>query len=115
VPKALRRLILWDYERGVWQYDVICCAILIFLFASPAAWFNDQPHVPNVSQVNSPAGESAFWIDTELVTSIPEDQRLTEISRIVTARTHKPHVMSRIEPVYDAERELKGYMAFSKP
>jgi hypothetical protein len=49
------------------------------------------------------------------VTSIPEDQRLVEISRIVTARTHKPHVMSRLEPVYDAERELKGYMAFSKP
>jgi hypothetical protein len=115
VPKALRRLILWDYQRGVWQYDVICFAIVLFVFGSPAAWFNDQPRIPSVAQVNSPAGESAFWIDTELVTSIPEDRRLAEISRILTARTHKPQVMTRLEPIYDAERELKGYMAFSRP
>jgi hypothetical protein len=115
VPSGLRRLILWDYQRGVWQYDVIVCLILLFIFASPREWFNDQPRVPNAAQITSHNGESAFWIDTELVTSIPENQRLSEITKILTARTRKQHTMMRIEPIYDAEHELQGYMAFSKP
>ncbi len=118
MPKGLRRLILWDYPRGVWQYDIICALILLFIFASPTRWFNDQPRIPNAAQITSlPAqpGESAFWIDTGLVTSIPEEKRLDELGKILTARTRKQHVMTRIEPIYDADKELKGYMAFSKP
>ena len=118
MPTILRRLILWDYQRGVWQYDVICALIILFIFASPRAWFNDQPRIANAAQITSlPAqpGELAFWIDTALISSIPEEKRLTEIGKILTARTRKPQVMTRIEPIYDAEQELKGYMAFSKP
>src|SRR3954471_16111450 len=89
VPTILRRLILWDYQRGVWQYDIICAVIVLFIFLSPARWYNDQPRIPSAAQVTSlPAqpGESAFWIDTDLVTSIAEEQRLTEIGKILTAR-----------------------------
>ena len=28
---GLKRLILWDYERGVWQYDVVCGVIVLFI------------------------------------------------------------------------------------
>lgn len=118
VPTGLRRLILWDYQRGVWQYDVICAVIVLFIFFSPRDWFRDQPRIPNAARITSlPAqpGESEFWIDTELVTAIPEEKRLVEIGKILTNRTGKRRVMTRIEPLYDAEREVKGYMAFSKP
>ncbi len=116
VPTGFRRLILWDYQRGVWQYDVICAVILLFIFLSPPRWFRDQPLIPSAAQITSPQpGESAFWVDTGLVTSIPEEKRLGEIGKVLTARTHKPRVMIRLEPIYDAEQELKGYMAFSKP
>ena len=118
MPTGLRRLILWDYQRGVWQYDIICAVIVLFIFFSPPHWYNDQPRIPSAAQITSlPAqpGESAFWIDTELVTSIPEANRLTEIGKILTTRTRKPRVLTRLEPIYDAEQELKGYMAFSKP
>lgn len=116
MPTGLRRLILWDYQRGVWQYDVICAIILLFIFLSPSRWFSDQPLIPSAAQITSAQpGESEFWLDTGLVTSIPEEKRLEEIGKILTTRTRKKHIMTRLEPIYDANKELKGYMAFSKP
>ena len=118
MPKGLRRLILWDYQRGVWQYDVICGVILLFIFLSPREWFHDQPDIPNAAEITSlPShrGESAFWVQPDLVTAIPESKRLTEIGNILNARTRIRHVMTRIEPIYDSEQKVIGYMAFARP
>jgi hypothetical protein len=117
VPSGLKRLILWDYPRGVWQYDVVCGLILIFMAFTPREWFRDQPRLPHASQITSLPGhgEPVFWIEPELVASVPEPQRLGELSRILTQRTGKKQVLVRIEPITDAEKELKGYMAFGTP
>ncbi len=118
MPSLLRRLVLWDYQRGVWQYDVICGVIILFIFFSPREWFRDQPRIPNAAEITSlPShqGESAFWVEPELVTALPEDQRLVEIGKLLTTRTRKTHVITRIEPIYDSEQVVKGYVAFAKP
>lgn len=115
---GLKRFILWDYRRASWQYDVMVVLILIFLFATPRDWFRDQPKVPHVAEVASlPAGKGGqvFWIESAIVTPIPENARLTELSNVLKARTGKSQTVTRIEPVYDSEKELKGYMAFAKP
>ena len=118
VPSGLRRLILWDYQRGVWQYDVICAVILLFIFLSPAAWFRDQPRIPNAAQITSlPAhpGESVFWLQPELVNPIPENQRLARIGDILTVRTGKKLVMTHLEPQYDSEQEVIAYIGYARP
>jgi hypothetical protein len=117
VPPGLKRLILWDYPRGVWQYDVVCALILVFMAFTPREWFRDQPRIPHSAQITSlpGQGESVFWIEPELVSSVPESNRLIELSRILTQRTGKKQVLIRIEPILDAEKELKGYMAFGTP
>lgn len=118
VPSGLRRLILWDYQRGVWQYDVICGAILLFIFFSPSKWFWDQPRIPSAAEITSlpdHQGEKVFWIEPELVNSIPEDKRLVEIGNILTARTGKKRVMTHIEPQYDSEQEVIAYIGYAKP
>ena len=115
---GLKRFVLWDYRRASWQYDVMVALILIFLFATPREWFRDQPKVPHVAEVASlPAGKGSqvFWIESALVTPIPENARLTELSAVLKTRTGKNQTVTRIEPVYDSEKELKGYMAFAKP
>ena len=117
MPRVLRSLILWDYQRGVWQYDVICGAIVLFIFFSPREWFRDQPRIPNAAQITSlPAhlGELAFWVEPELVTAIPENKRPVEISRMLTARTRKQLVMTHMDPIYDSEQVVVGYMAYAK-
>jgi hypothetical protein len=117
VPTGLKRLLIWDYPRGVWQYDVICGVIVLFIFLSPRQWFRDQPRIPQASQITSlPAhGESVFWIEPELVSSFTEAQRLDGLGKVLTARTGRPQHLTRIEPILDSEQEIKGYMAFSRP
>jgi len=35
----MKRWLLWDHERGTWQYDVFCLLIVAFIFLTPKAWF----------------------------------------------------------------------------
>lgn len=37
---VLKSILLWSYERGTWQYDVLCLVILAFIFLTPSSWFN---------------------------------------------------------------------------
>jgi hypothetical protein len=118
VPTDLRRLILWDYQRGVWQYDVICAIIVAFIFLSPPRWFRDQPRVPNVAEITSPTahpGESAFYVGPELVDAFPDEQRLVEIGKILTAQRRRKITVTRIDPIYNSDQEVIGYMAYAKP
>ncbi len=107
---GLKRLILWDYERGVWQYDIMCGVILVFIAFSPRAWFRDQPRIPHASQIS----EGVFWMEPDLVVSVPEQQRLDRLGKVLSARTGKKLTLTRIEPIFDSEKEIKGYMAFSQ-
>jgi hypothetical protein len=111
VLSGLKRLILWDYERGVWQYDVMCAIILVFLAFAPRGWFRDQPRIPHASQIS----EGVFWMEPDLVESVPEQQRLDKLGKVLSARTGKKLRLSRVEPIFDSEKEVKGYMAFSRP
>jgi hypothetical protein len=118
VPTGLRRLILWDYQRGVWQYDVICALIVAFIFLSKPSWFRDQPRVPNVAEITSPTahpGESAFYVEPGLVNTIPDDKRVVEISKVLSTRTRRKLTMTRIDPIYDSEQVVIGYIAYAKP
>lgn len=35
----MRNIILWNHERGTWQYDVFCLLIIAFIFLTPKPWF----------------------------------------------------------------------------
>jgi hypothetical protein len=39
----MKRFLLWSFERGSIQYDVICVVILAFIFITPATFFDDRP------------------------------------------------------------------------
>lgn len=113
----LKRLFLWEYERATLPYDILCLVICAFIVFAPRQWFRDQPRIPQASQIASlPShSESMFWIDSELVASFPEDQRLEGLSKVLTQRTGKSQHLTRIEPILDSEQEIKGYMAFARP
>jgi len=112
VLTALKRLILWDYQRGVWQYDVMCGVIVLFIAFTPRTWFHDQPRIQYASQIS----DGVFWIEPELVNfSKPEAQRLTDLGKALTLRTGKQQKIVRIEPIVDSEKEVKGYMAYTRP
>jgi len=35
----MKDIVLWNHERGTWQYDIFCLMIIAFIFLTPKAWF----------------------------------------------------------------------------
>ena len=116
---GFKRFVLWDYRRASWQYDVMVAIILAFIFLTPREWFKDQQRIPRASNIAVLPGEHSsdmYLIDPELLSGVPENQRLPKLAGILKVRTGKKLSVLRVQPIYDdSENELKGYMAFTKP
>ena len=118
---ALKRAIFWDYPRASWQYDVIVAIILAFIFLTPRDFFRDQPRIPNARPVamlqHEEGGGDVYWIDPELLQGVPESQQVAKAAEIVRKSTRRGAIrVTRVQPIHDGvEKELKGYMAFTRP
>lgn len=40
--QGIKNIIRWRYERGSWQWDVLCILILCFIFFTPKTWFDKK-------------------------------------------------------------------------
>jgi len=106
----LGRFILWDYPRGSWQYDVMVGLILIFIFVTPHfVNFHDQPKEASISMVGG-----GYWLDSPLLSGVQPNELVAAATNLINRR-YKTHAsIASVEPIYDDEQELKGYMAFPK-
>jgi len=111
---TLKRFILWDYSRGSLQYDIMCAIILAFIFLTPAAVFRDQPKAQSVVMLPGEAGATVFWIEPELLDGYPEEDRNVRVQSLIKSHAKgKRFDLTRVEPIFDSEEEVKGYMAFA--
>ncbi len=106
---ALKRLILWEYPRASWQYDVIVGAILAFIFVTPNyISFRDRPKPASVAIVRG-----GYWIEPQQLAGVPDNLLVARAAAVVNAKYKAHAVIVTVEPIYDdAEQELKGYLAF---
>ncbi len=115
----LKRFILWDYSRASWQYDLMVTLILAFIFLTPRGWFRDQPRIPqasNIAMLPSEHGSRVFWIDLQLLENVPETKRGAKVTEILRNRTGDRGLeISQVQPVWNSEHEIQGYMAFARP
>ena len=103
--------VLWDYRRASWQYDIIVGLIVAFIFLTPRDIFHDQPKATNVVMIHG-----GFWIAPQLLSGVPQEQLLQSATSVVDQRYKTRAIITAVEPIYDdAEQEVKGYMAFTKP
>lgn len=112
---ALKRFVLWDYPRAGWQYDLIVAVILAFIFLTPREWFRDQPKASSIVMLPAERGTNVYWIEPELLSGIPDADRSNKAAGLLKARDRKMHNIVRLEPIFDAEKDIKGYMAFTTP
>ena len=85
----LKRFILWDYQRGSWQYDVMVGIILAFILLTPRDWFRDQPKLPNarsIAMLPSENGSSVFFVDSQFLAGTAENQRVAKLSQVLQTR-----------------------------
>ena len=109
----LKRLIFWDFPRGSWQYDVVVALILAFIFLTPREWFRDQPRVPYASSITV-LDREVYWVEPELLADVPEAERISRLSALLSTHFKKPVHVTKVDPIFDSEQELKGYAAVGK-
>ena len=111
--KALRRLIFWEFPRTSWQWDIIVTLILAFIFLTPREVFRDQPRAASIQMLPAQQG---YLIEPKLLANVPESDQLQKATELVNQR-FKPHAaITHVEPVFDeAEEEITGYIAYTKP
>lgn len=93
---SMKRFLLWSFERGSIQYDIICLVILVFIFLTPPAVFNDWPVVRETTGDN---GHRVFRVQ--------ETTEQAAVSRL--KKTLGSVTVSKAEPVYDPSGALVAY------
>ena len=115
IVAGLKRVILWDYPRAGWQYDVIVALILAFIFLTPRSVFRDQPKASSVVMLPSEKSTNVYWMEPELLSGVAENAQKTKVESLLKSRTGRKQSVVRLEPIFDAEKDIKGYMAFTTP
>lgn len=112
---GFKRFLLWDYPRASWQYDVMVGLILAFIFFTPRDFFRDQPRASSIVRLPAEQGTNVFWVEPELLSSIAAPQQGARVEQMLRRQFGKREAVVRLEPIFGSEREIKGYMAFTKP
>ena len=107
---AIKRFILWDFPRGSWQYDVMVGLILAFIFVTPKTIFHDQPKAASVAILRN-----GFLLDPQVLSGVPEGDMLKKASAAVNAKYKTHTTIVNVDPIFNDEQELQGYMAYTKP
>jgi hypothetical protein len=58
---ATGRVLFWTYQRGTWQYDILCAIILAFIFLTPKSVFRGVPFIaqekPKIEEEDKTKGD----------------------------------------------------------
>ena len=111
----MKRFLLWSFERGSKQYDVICAAILAFIFLTPPSVFHDRPDSvpvptdPIIRTTSDDDGHTVFTVKVEA--TVLSTQKATEQVAVdrLKAWLGAPVTVSHTEPVYDGTGALVAY------
>lgn len=111
------RSLFWVYERGSWQYDIICAVILAFIFLTPRSFFHDRPtleltdlrHVQGVVEVGHAKDGWHYLVDVRLVESKAPEKPEDAIREALQRRLHKPFTLKSMEPLRDGNNVMLGY------
>jgi len=93
----MKRFLLWSFERGSKQYDVICIVILAFIFLTPRDIFHDGPRITERRDGNGHAYYLVEEVTEQAAVERLKSTRGTDLS------------ISKVEPVYDTTGTLIAY------
>jgi len=118
--EGLGSVVLWSYNRGTFPYDIMCAAILLFVFLTPGSVFHDQtdptptPATPvgpqDISYTQGEQGQWVFFVSTRLIPPGQDETNLTHTARArIEKIVNKPFVVADIKPVVGGNGEIVGH------
>lgn len=82
--QAIKNVILWNYGRTAWQYDVLCVLILAFIFLTPKQWFEGKQRQPLAAEVAESSKITRLIVGTDEFSPALDDnaklQRVRELT-----------------------------------
>jgi len=105
VLRTLKKILFWSYDRGTWQYDIMCVLILAFVFFAPNSSFRNREATAGTQ---SP-GESVFVSNYELASTGSAGLE-REIAKHLSEKYGYEVTVSRIEPMLDSAGNIRGYL-----
>lgn len=111
---VLRPVYLWTYKRGAWQYDLICAAILAFIFLTPQEFFGDQPRPPAVQEVQrltaDGAGQSVYWVDAAALGEVAPEEAPRSIEALLRKRREAHTSVLTVRPEMGPDGAVAAYL-----
>ena len=112
--RTIRDFILWSYERGTIQYDIMVTLILVFVFFSPY-WMNFRdkpvernPHPSGVVVTPGAGGGFIYQIDASAVSGKDDASVREQLLRIVEPISGEVSI-TRYEAVRDHQGRVLTY------
>ena len=111
----MKRHLLWTFDRGSFQWDILCLLILAFLFVIPRDFFLDVPEFMKVSATEKVHmtvdrnGNMIYTTKLEEPCFFDTDNTRTRARDLLHKLTGEPVTESRIQPIRDRAGRLIAY------
>lgn len=111
------RAFFWSYERGSWQYDIICGVIVAFIFLTPRSFFHDRPklgltdlrHNQGIVEVGKGKEGWHYLMDARLIDAEAPRTPGDAARDILERQLHRPVTIKSVEMIRDRNNVLLGY------
>jgi len=123
VKLVVSRAVFWSYERGSWQYDIICAVIFAFVVLTPRSWFHDRPtlelsdlrHRQGVIEIGRTRAGAEYLVDSRLVGSYAPLKPEEAVQVILQGRLNRRVTVKSLDPVLDKNNVMLGYTVVVSP
>ena len=105
VLRTLKKILFWSYDRGTWQYDIMCVLILAFVFFAPNASFRNREVA---GETRSPG--QAVFVSTYEINPTGSATIEREIQEHLSGKYGYEVTVSSIEPMLDTNGKVRGYL-----
>lgn len=105
---TLKKTLFWSYERGSWQYDVMCVLILVFVFFAPNSVFHNHRSSAADAETARP-----IVVTSEEIGPIEPSRMAEELSLKLTQKFGHRVAIARVEKVVDNSGAVK-YLVYEK-
>jgi hypothetical protein len=110
----MKRFLLWQFERGSLQYDVICGIILAFILLTPPALFHDRPDYMRLSgepvhQSVDGSGNTVFTVKVETPAFSGDQVNREAALNALRGSLGNDFTVSKMQPLYDTTGALIAY------
>jgi hypothetical protein len=100
ILSTLKKILFWPYERGSWQYDVMCVVILAFIFLVPI-------------RTSSSSASPAMIVRGDEIGKLEPNNVEREIEIRLRQKYGSAASLSRIEEVEDSTGQI-NYVVYKK-